>query len=281
MNLNQLKYFLMVVDNGSVTRAAKRAYVSQAAVSKTIHQLESELGTELFIHEGRSLHLNREGKLFYSYVSDSLQLLRRGIQSLNHIDEGDYPVSVLFKVASPLIVKIVMQIKRELPNVKLNITQHINGDTDLEQFDFIVNDESIPSFKSEPIVTEDILIGWNFSSSFKKYITLDELQQTPCIAMSHGHSLRKILDKFNTKMSLKIIPQYETDDPSTIRHLIEHKIGWSFVPTKSWTGIQENFHLVHLQKELPHRTIYLNTKHQQLSRPLQEVRNEIFNVLNP
>lgn len=50
MNLNQLTYFLMVVDNGSVTQAAKKAFVSQAAVSKMIHQLENELGTELFIH---------------------------------------------------------------------------------------------------------------------------------------------------------------------------------------------------------------------------------------
>ena len=280
MNLNQLTYFLMVVDNGSVTQAAKKAFVSQAAVSKMIHQLENELGTELFIHEGRSLKLSREGKLFYSYVSDSLHLLNRGVQSLNQIDTDYYPVSILFKVASPLIVKIVMQIKQELPNVKLNITQHINGDTDLEQFDFIVSDEMQLHFKSEPIITEDILIGWNFSSGSKKYVTVDELQQTPCIAMSPGHSLRGILDTFNADFHLKIVPQYETDDPSTIRHLIENQIGWSFVPTKSWSGIKENFNLVQLQKSLPHRTIYLNTKHQQLSRPLQEVRNEIFNVFN-
>ena len=83
MNLTTLKYFISVASlGGSITEVAKEAYVSQSAVSKTIKQLEEEIGVELFDREGRTIKLNQQGKLFYSYVSDSLNLLDRGIKAV-------------------------------------------------------------------------------------------------------------------------------------------------------------------------------------------------------
>ncbi|MQS97976.1 LysR family transcriptional regulator [Companilactobacillus halodurans] len=79
MQLNQLKYFVVVANQESITKAAKILYVSQPAVSKTIGQLEDELETTLFDRTGRTLKLNRAGKLFYSYVNDSLEELNRGV----------------------------------------------------------------------------------------------------------------------------------------------------------------------------------------------------------
>lgn len=82
MNLTTLKYFISVASLGSITEAAQEAYVSQSAVSKTIKQLEEEIGVKLFDREGRTIKLNQQGKLFYSYVSDSLNLLDRGIKAV-------------------------------------------------------------------------------------------------------------------------------------------------------------------------------------------------------
>ena len=54
MNLTTLKYFISVASLGSITEAAQEAYVSQSAVSKTIKQLEEEIGVKLFDREGRT-----------------------------------------------------------------------------------------------------------------------------------------------------------------------------------------------------------------------------------
>ncbi len=63
MNLTTLKYFISVASlGGSITEVAKEAYVSQSAVSKTIKQLEEEIGVELFDREGRTIKLNQQGK---------------------------------------------------------------------------------------------------------------------------------------------------------------------------------------------------------------------------
>lgn len=62
MNLTTLRYFISVASLGSITEVAKEAYVSQSAVSKTIKQLEEEIGVELFDREGRTIKLNQQGK---------------------------------------------------------------------------------------------------------------------------------------------------------------------------------------------------------------------------
>jgi len=48
MELRQLEYFVAIVENGSFTAAAKKLYISQSALSKSVKKLEDELGTPLF-----------------------------------------------------------------------------------------------------------------------------------------------------------------------------------------------------------------------------------------
>lgn len=56
MKLQQLKYFLAIVDNGlNITAAAEKLYTSQPGVSKQLKLLEEELGLQLFIRKGKSL----------------------------------------------------------------------------------------------------------------------------------------------------------------------------------------------------------------------------------
>ena len=56
MKLQQLRYFLAIVDNGlNITAAADRLYTSQPGVSKQLKLLEEELGLQLFVRKGKSL----------------------------------------------------------------------------------------------------------------------------------------------------------------------------------------------------------------------------------
>lgn len=176
MNLTTLKYFISVASLGSITEVAKEAYVSQSAVSKTIKQLEEEIGVELFDREGRTIKLNQQGKLFYSYVSDSLNLLDRGIKAVQGSNQS--PLNVLFTVTSPLISKIILRMQEVLPNISLNIHQKNSFAKDLEQFDFIISTAKIPNFNSIPITTEKLLIGAKKGIlPNKDFIELKELEK--------------------------------------------------------------------------------------------------------
>jgi len=62
MNLGHLRTFVAIVDAGGVHRAAARLNLSQPAVSRQIHALESDLGVPLFDRIGRRVQLTSEGE---------------------------------------------------------------------------------------------------------------------------------------------------------------------------------------------------------------------------
>ena len=62
MNLTQLKYFTEVVKTMNMTKAATKLHIAQPSISRSIRELENELGVSLFIRQGNmifSLYLYR------------------------------------------------------------------------------------------------------------------------------------------------------------------------------------------------------------------------------
>ena len=79
MELKQLSFFKRTAELEHMSRAAEELLVSQPYLSKTISDLEGELGAPLFDHKGRNIVLNYCGKAFYAheFFSARLHNLRR------------------------------------------------------------------------------------------------------------------------------------------------------------------------------------------------------------
>jgi LysR family transcriptional activator of nhaA len=74
INFHYLRYFWAVANEGNLTRAAKRLFVSQSAVSVQIKKLEEQLGHELFDRVGRRLELNEAGIITLEYANAVFRL---------------------------------------------------------------------------------------------------------------------------------------------------------------------------------------------------------------
>ncbi len=70
MELRTLRYFLAIVDQGSVTAAARQVHIAQPAISRQIQALEVELGVDLFVRNGRSLQLSPAGRRLLPVIRD-------------------------------------------------------------------------------------------------------------------------------------------------------------------------------------------------------------------
>lgn len=88
MNLSQLYYLRTLLEVGSYTRAAKELFVSQPALSESIHALEAELGMPLFRRQGRGIVPTPEGLEFGGYVDDALRILDRGCETVRNRARG-------------------------------------------------------------------------------------------------------------------------------------------------------------------------------------------------
>src|SRR5207245_1015289 len=68
MQLHQVRYFLAVAREGSMTRAAERLFVTQPALSEQVRKLERELGCLLFERLGRGVMLTAAGEAFRGHA---------------------------------------------------------------------------------------------------------------------------------------------------------------------------------------------------------------------
>lgn len=284
MNLTGLRYFVSVADLGSVTKAAQNAYVSESAVSKTIKQLEQEIGVPLFERKGRTITLNHHGRIFYSYISESLSSLARGINAVqSSSQQATEIINVLFTVASPLIPAIALKIQDTLPEVSLNISQKNTFAKDLKHFDFIISSQKIENFIAIPLLKEELLIGWkkNYVET-KHFLRLEELEKYTFVGESEQTELQATVAQFLDQHNLKLDFKYQSDEPATVRQMIVAGLGSGFIPQKTWGVSFANYDQIetaHLDlKDPPTRTIYLNTPHKKLNENQRLFSNEIVNV---
>lgn len=68
MTLLQLKYFIEIVNCGSISQAAKNLYITQPSLSNAVKELEANIGTELFIRTPKGINLAADGVEFLGYA---------------------------------------------------------------------------------------------------------------------------------------------------------------------------------------------------------------------
>src|SRR2546422_2442453 len=124
MELPQLRYFVSVAEEQSVTKAAESLRVSQPAVTRQIHKLEGEVGMRLFNRSKSGMELTEEGKCFLIDARRILALEAESVQNLQHLkrqktDELEVAYSANFTF--DLLPKIVETFSKAHPLVHLNL----------------------------------------------------------------------------------------------------------------------------------------------------------------
>ena len=69
------RVFYTVANNGNITKASEELNISQPAISKSIKNLEEQLGGQLFVRTKRGVVLTEEGKEFYNYIRQAIEYI--------------------------------------------------------------------------------------------------------------------------------------------------------------------------------------------------------------
>ena len=124
MDFKTLKYFITVVESGTISAAAKKLYMSQPPLSNQMYNLEEELGCTLFERTSRHIILTGAGKLLYDRAKillNSLDAVKEEVSDFNKKHAGVIRIGMISSVAeAPLSAKIAAYAKAN-PSVILDI----------------------------------------------------------------------------------------------------------------------------------------------------------------
>ena len=167
MDVNEIRAFLAVAEELHFGRAAERLHVAQPPLSRTIKQLERELGTSLFDRNTRSVRLTTSGQALVAPAKEVLDAVRRARAAVASADDGEVgTVRIAFAGVSThrLVARLARAVRSQRPGIVLEMSSQnfaqpamkrlVAGETDIALGRWDV----IPSEVDVRIVMRDSLV---------------------------------------------------------------------------------------------------------------------------
>lgn len=242
MEIQQLEYFKVVAETEHMTQAAEMLNISQPALSKSISNIEQEIGVPLFDRQGRSIVLNRYGKLFLESVNNILEEFDKAKQEINGLvmpGYGEVALGFIHTLGMEVVPELMAHIPEKYPNMKFSLTQASSlnllslleeGGIDLCLSQRIesktVDIEWIELYKEElfVIVPEDHRFAGRDS------ICLQEIEDEPFVSIKKGNKLRHIVDQLLEEANVTTDITFEGEDPHTVAGFVSAGHGVSLIP---------------------------------------------------
>ncbi|WP_219836841.1 LysR family transcriptional regulator [Paenibacillus sp. R14(2021)] len=258
MELTQLEYFLEVAKTEHLTKSAEALSVTQPALSHSISKLEAELGVPLFERKGRSLQINRYGKMFARRVEKILQEVERGkqeIEECSNPESGTIHLSYLNILGVELIPHLIREYQKANPAITFRLSQGDKG-TILDQVEDGFSDLLITSerpvndtYEWVPIRTYPLYLIVSSEHAFAdmETISLKEIAGEPFVSLKQNCSLRdSILTRFH-HINFTLSSTYDAEDLQTVAGFVAAGLGVSVLPKSAglnleglrWIPIQE------------------------------------------
>jgi DNA-binding transcriptional LysR family regulator len=126
MELRHLRYFTAVVQWKGYREASRRLHVAQPAISRTIVDLEDELGLKLFSREKGMAQLTPEGEIFYAEAMRTLAQAEHAVQTAKRAAKGEVgrlSIGFLGSATYAFLPELVRTFKSQSPGVKITLQE--------------------------------------------------------------------------------------------------------------------------------------------------------------
>ncbi|WP_375199900.1 LysR family transcriptional regulator [Bacillus sp. RS11] len=240
MDIRQLRYFIAIVEEKSISAAAKRLHLSQPPLSQQLKAMEEELGSILIERSKKHLEVTEAGKALYKYALQMIQLMDEAKMEVKEVGSGvkgrlTIGINTFSDVSLP---EILHQFRNYYPKVTFKIQQNESAvlcqlvrDRVIElaiiRLPLELNDFSVVHLYNEPFY----FITSNKQKPFNHEVTLTDVQNYPIILPStQGLGVHYLILEAFSRMDLNPNLVGECSDISLLMDLISSDFCTSIVP---------------------------------------------------
>ena len=130
MELRQLRNFLAIIEQKSISRAASVVRIAQPALSRQLQALEAELGVELLVRHGWGVTPTPEGETLARHARSLLgqaQMVKDAVMAASDTPAGDLAIGVPSSMAAILLPDLAQSTRARLPRVHLSLVEGYSG----------------------------------------------------------------------------------------------------------------------------------------------------------
>ena len=124
MSLKALNSFLLTTELGNFSAASRALGVTPAAISKSVNELEQELGIRLFHRNTHSLSLTEDGVLFLSEIKPALSTLDLALNKTRNamlLPEGKLKVNIPESFGKKFVLPLIPEFLKAYPEITLDL----------------------------------------------------------------------------------------------------------------------------------------------------------------
>ena len=223
MELRHVRYFVAVVEAGSLTVAARKLHTSQPSLSRQIRDLEEEIGAQLLTRRARGIELTPAGRAFVDPARSVLSQVEAAAEAARRVAHPAKPCFTMGFLTGheltwmPEAIKIL---RDALPNIDVMISSQYSpqladglskGKIDAA---FLRREQGAPDLAFRLLVKEPVVavLPSNHRLAALKAISPRDLVGEIFVSVSNtAPVLRGVIDNYLKRSGIKITPDHEVD----------------------------------------------------------------------
>ncbi|WP_339173978.1 LysR family transcriptional regulator [Solibacillus sp. FSL R5-0691] len=242
MEIEQLQYFKTVATMQHMTRAAEVLAISQPALSKSIANIEQNLGVPLFNREGRSIYLNRFGELFLQSVNvilDEYDRIKEEFEDIIKPGSGEVSFGFIHTLGMEIVPELIASTSEAFPNMQFSLTQATSlsllkrleeGAIDLCLSQKI--ESKVIEIETEELFEEElfVIVPTTHPLAEQDAVKFEEVKNEPFIAIKKGNSLRQLVDELFLERGIALNTTFAAEEMHTVAGFVGAGMGISVIP---------------------------------------------------
>jgi LysR family tcuABC transcriptional regulator len=268
MELRQLRYFVRVVELGSISRAALDLRLVQSALSQQIGRLEGELATRLLQRTRTGATPTEAGLAFFREAQLTLRHADQAARAAREARlSGSVSVGLAPTTASVLGVPLMLAMRERYPDVRLHMVESLSGHLsqmlNARQLDLAVLFDTDPArrWSVTPLLEEKLFLirSAREAGAAPARVRLGAVKGLPLILPTGSHGLRSTLDAAFARARLKPTLHAEIDSLAMLMDAVDQGLGCTIQPWAAIGRYGDGTTRFHLAEIVDARTRRLNS----------------------
>lgn len=245
MDFRQLKYFVKIVEQRSMSRASVELNIAQSALSLQISTLETRLGQQLLIRRSTGVSPTEAGQTLYKHAVAILRQVERAAEDVERsAAEVSGPASLGLPVVLQdlLAIDLLVRACKQLPQVRLHLAEGMSyllkemvlqGRLDMTvTYQF----EPSPGILEHPLFNETIYFVSPLNSGVKPQkngMSITKVAQFPLFLSSSHTGMRRLLQAELSAHGVTLEPLAEADSLRTLVDAVETGNAHTILPASA------------------------------------------------